>query len=99
MAIVGSGKYQHRSMLYKLLRSNWLEPTGWWASTRESDGLARAAKLGFGATHEGGLAAGAADKPDRNCSEATSAYVHRDAAPKPRGRDQTIDLTPAAVGR
>lgn len=99
-AIIGSGNIG-TDLLYKLQRSELLEPAWMVGIEQASEGLARARAAGLKTTHEGvdGLVAHAADDGVQIAFDATSAYVHQSNSDKltPLGV-LMIDLTPASIG-
>jgi len=100
-AIIGSGNIG-TDLMFKILRtSEILEMGALVGIDPESDGLARAAKLGVPTTHEGveGLMKMPGFEDLRIVFDATSAAAHRSnhEALLPHGK-QMVDLTPAAIG-
>ncbi|CAM3690266.1 acetaldehyde dehydrogenase (acetylating) [Castellaniella denitrificans] len=99
-ALIGSGNIG-TDLLYKLKRSDVLEPVWMVGIDPQSEGLARARELGLKTTAEGvdGLLPHMAGDRVRIVFDATSAYAHKDNSDKVTARGALmIDLTPAAIG-
>ena len=99
-ALIGPGNIG-TDLLYKALRSEWINPVWMVGIDPESDGLARARKLGLKTTHDGvdGLVPHMREDNVQIVFDATSAYVHAENSRKVQEQGAImIDLTPAAVG-
>lgn len=99
-AIIGPGNIG-TDLLYKMLRSQTVNPVWMVGIDPTSEGLARAEKLGLKVTAEGldGLLPHLEEDNIQLVFDSTSAYVHRAQAPILRERGVVaIDLTPAAIG-
>ena len=99
-AIIGSGNIG-TDLLFKALRSKFIDPKWMVGIDPESDGLARATKLGIKTTSEGvdGLLGSLEADGIRIAFDATSAAAHLANSPKLTKRGvRVVDLTPAALG-
>lgn len=99
-ALIGSGNIG-TDLMYKLLRSEVLEPVWMVGIDPESEGLKRAAEKGLKTTHEGidGLLPHVETDNIEIAFDATSAYVHAANSAKLNELGVLmVDLTPAAIG-
>ena len=99
-ALIGSGNIG-TDLIYKLKRSDVLEPVWMVGIDPASEGLARARDMGLKTTAEGvdGLAPHVAADGVQIAFDATSAYVHAENSRKLNALGvMMVDLTPAAIG-
>lgn len=99
-ALIGPGNIG-TDLLYKLKRSEFLEPVWMVGIDETSEGLARAREMGLKTTSDGvdGLLPHVKTDDIRIAFDATSAYVHAENSRKLNELGVLmIDLTPAAIG-
>lgn len=99
-ALIGPGNIG-TDLLYKLLRSDVIEPVWMVGIDPESEGLTRAQQKGLKTTYEGvdGLLEHVEADDIRIAFDATSAYVHPETSRRLVEKGvKVIDLTPAAIG-
>lgn len=99
-ALIGSGNIG-TDLMYKLMRSDVLEPAWMVGIDEASDGLKRAHEAGLKTTAKGvdGLIAAIEPGEVQIAFDATSAYVHAENSAKLNAHGIfVIDLTPAAIG-
>ena len=99
-ALIGSGNIG-ADLIYKLRRSEVLEPVWMVGIDPNSEGLARAQEMGLKTTAEGvdGLLPHVEADEIQIAFDATSAYVHAENSRKLNALGvMMIDLTPAAIG-
>ncbi len=98
--LIGSGNIG-TDLLFKLKRSETLDPVWMVGIDPDSEGLAIAREMGLKTTHEGidAVLPHLAEDGIRIAFDATSAYVHAENSRKMNERGVfMIDLTPAAIG-
>ncbi|MBS0316713.1 MAG: acetaldehyde dehydrogenase (acetylating) [Proteobacteria bacterium] len=99
-ALIGSGNIG-TDLIYKIKRSQVLEPVWMVGIDAKSEGLARAREMGLKTTAEGidSLLPHVLDDKVQIAFDATSAYVHAENSRKLNELGvMMIDLTPAAIG-
>jgi len=99
-ALIGSGNIG-TDLIYKIQRSEYLEPVWMVGIDPESEGLKKAREMGLKVTSEGvdGLLPHVEEDGVQIAFDATSAYVHADNSRKLNALGVLmIDLTPAAIG-
>lgn len=98
--LIGSGNIG-TDLLYKLKRSEALEPVWMVGIDEDSEGLARAREMGLKTTADGvdGVLPHLASDGVQIAFDATSAYVHKENSDKMNACGVfMVDLTPAAIG-